>query len=427
MESPRSGRTKDVVLLATVTSFEALRHPRRSDLHQFAELFEPLFLASSDEARRQAAAALSQAQNLPESVALLIGSMPIAIAAAFLTRSPAISDAVLVEIVNRQGSQHAAAIARRDNLSPLVVDALVDRHQSAGGQRWEAELFTGETSGLADAPDALTEDARLPRFTPSGPDTVDSISPLVFAESLGPDLQGAAPEEGPAEFEADGSADDMVRDIADDLVDIRAAAPMTEHAEDIENERARVQREEALRQEIKALARVARKARRRDAPLAPASPTHAALLVRFSRTGEIFLFRRTLAASLGASEALAERILLDVSGRQLALSLCALGVAPHDARLVLWATYPHLSQRVGITSKADHLIAAADNADNRERVAAWVRADTNLDDDVEPPRHEPVQASERPADPRRQPAAARATRPDAAHTFGKRSGGAQRG
>ncbi len=92
-----------------------------------------------------------------------------------------------------------------------------------------------------------------------------------------------------------------------------------------------MQREEALRQEIKALARSVRTQQPGNRNLHPATPTQAALLVRFSRTGEIFLFRRTLAASLGVSEALAERILLDVSGRQLALVLSALSVDIVDA------------------------------------------------------------------------------------------------
>ena len=131
LERPQTGRLKDVVLMATVTGFEGLRHPRRSDLKQFAELFEPLFAASSDEARRQAAAALSQCPHVPQSVALLIGNAPVSIAAIFLTRSTSISDATLMQIIRAQGPAHATAIARRENLSVHVVDALVERRQTA--------------------------------------------------------------------------------------------------------------------------------------------------------------------------------------------------------------------------------------------------------------------------------------------------------
>ena len=117
--------------MATVTGFEGLRHPRRTDLKQFSELFDPLFSASSDEARRQAAAALSQCQHVPPSVALQIGNAPISIAAIFLTRSASIDDVTLLQVIRAQGQAHATAIARRDNLSVHVVDALVERRQTA--------------------------------------------------------------------------------------------------------------------------------------------------------------------------------------------------------------------------------------------------------------------------------------------------------
>ncbi|HEV7308248.1 DUF2336 domain-containing protein [Ensifer sp.] len=132
LERPQTGRLKDVVLMATVTGFESLRLPRKSDMKQFAELFEPLFLGSSNEARRQAAAALSQCQHVPDAVAALIGGMPISIAAIFLTRSKAISDRALIAVIRERGPEHAAAIARRANLSPLVVDALVEHHNPPG-------------------------------------------------------------------------------------------------------------------------------------------------------------------------------------------------------------------------------------------------------------------------------------------------------
>lgn len=117
--------------MATVTSFESLKHPVRSELKQFAELFHPLFEASTEEARRQAVAALSQCPHVPPAVALFIGLQPISIAAIFLTRSPAIPDETLITIARTAGEAHARAIARRDNLSPMVIDALVSLRHSA--------------------------------------------------------------------------------------------------------------------------------------------------------------------------------------------------------------------------------------------------------------------------------------------------------
>ncbi|MDE1995653.1 MAG: DUF2336 domain-containing protein, partial [Rhizobiaceae bacterium] len=130
LEEPAAVRKKDVVLMATVSSFEGMKHPSKSELRQFAELFSPLFQASSEEAKRQAVAALSQCPTVPPAVSLFIGCQPIAIAAPFLTSSQAIDDDTLITIARTQGAAHAKAIVRRPSLSPKVIDALVGLHQA---------------------------------------------------------------------------------------------------------------------------------------------------------------------------------------------------------------------------------------------------------------------------------------------------------
>ncbi len=305
LERPQTGRLKDVVLMATVTGFESLRFPRKSDMKQFAELFEPLFLGSSNEARRQAAAALSQCQQIPETVAALIGGMPIAIAAIFLTRSKAIADRTLITIIRERGPEHAAAIGRRPNLSPLVVDALVEHHNPPG---------------------------------------------LAARSSA---VKAAAAEQASQEDEA---------------ASLRTA------------------REEALRREIKALAG----ARPQNIPQTPSSATmtdvHAALLVRFARSGEIILFSRVLGQALGTRDAQVERILLDISGQMLATSLVALDVDVADAGFVLQALYPHLREPFGETSHAAALIGAMDRTACRAQLDAWLEAEA--EDAAPAARHE---------------------------------------
>ncbi|MDH4440584.1 MAG: DUF2336 domain-containing protein, partial [Rhizobium sp.] len=125
LERPAGARNKDVVLMATVTSFQALSHPGKSELRQFAELFQLLYANCSIEARRDAVAALSQSPNLPLSIAAFIASQPIAIAAPFLAASPALTDDMLIMIARTQGADHARAIVKREKLSPTVIDALV--------------------------------------------------------------------------------------------------------------------------------------------------------------------------------------------------------------------------------------------------------------------------------------------------------------
>jgi len=280
LERPQAGRPKDIVLMATVSSFESLRFPSRSDLAQFGELFEQLYAASSDEARRQAVAALSRCPQVPQETALFIARQPIGIAAIFLMGSKAITDGTLLDILRATGPDHARAIGRRDDLSPAVIEALVGTHQDHASRR------TGE-----DRAEALREAARL-------------------------------------------------------------------------------EREEEIRAELRALVRAATPAAEAPVLLVPASEIHQALFVRFARSGDVGMIAVTLADALASSQWLSERILLDVSGRQLGETLLALGVAEVDSLFVLRTIYPHLAE-----GGAETLIASLDPAEATRRVESWQRAD----------------------------------------------------
>ena len=263
--------------MATVSSFESLRFPSRADLGQFAELFEPLYAASTEDARRQAVAALSRCPQIPTRTALFIGTQPIGIAAIFLTVSRAIGDRTLLSILEATGPDHARAVAGREALSPAVVEALVGRHHD------HASRQAGEA---------------------------------------------------------------------------REAA-------------ARAAREEAVRDELRAL--VGAMGPVRDLPparLVPASEIHQALLVRFARCGETGMLAVALADALGASQWLSERILLDLSGQQLAETLLALGLERADSRFILSKVYPHMT-----AGAAGALIASLDPESAVERVESWQRAD----------------------------------------------------
>jgi uncharacterized protein (DUF2336 family) len=281
LERPQAGRPKDIVLMATVSSFESLRFPRKSDLYQFGELFEPLYAASSDEARRQAVAALSRCPQVPEETAFFIACQPIDIAAIFLMGSKAIADRTLLRVLRAAGPDHARAIGRREDLSPVVVEALVGTHQDQASRR------TGEE---------------------------------------------------------------------------REAAM---------REAARLEREEAIRDELRALVRAATPPVEAPVRLEPATPTHQALLVRFARTGEVGMIAVTLADALASSQWLSERILLDVSGRQLAETLLALAMPEADGRFLLECIYPHLAG-----GGAEALLAELDAEDAIRRVESWQRADS---------------------------------------------------
>ncbi|WP_136658593.1 hypothetical protein [Nitratireductor sp. XY-223] len=85
-------------------------------------------------------------------------------------------------------------------------------------------------------------------------------------------------------------------------------------------------------------------------------------------------FSQMLSRALCAQPSLAERIMLDLSGRQLAMALRALNMADEDIRRVLVAIFPQLRREVDGTQQASLLVEATDRKDSMERVMAWVRA-----------------------------------------------------
>ncbi len=257
--------------MATVSSFENLSHPTRSELRQFAELFMPLFQASSDEAKRQAVAALSQCENMPAAVALFIGNQPIEIAAPFLAASKAVADDTLITIARMQGAAHVKAIVSRDSLSPKVIDALVALRQSQ-------------------------------------PRSAGASAPITESRILG--LAGHL-----------GRADE-------DRLGLRTLTDIQE-----------------------------------------------ALLVRFARSREATHFATALADALSASRWLAERIMLDLSGQQLATTLTSLGMSFLDAVFVLERLYPHLAEQQHNVTRGWMVLDALDPEECHERVEAWRRAD----------------------------------------------------
>lgn len=335
LEKPAGARNKDVVLMATVTSFQALSFPGKSELRQFAELFQPLFAGSSVEARREAVAALSRSPNLPLSVAAFIASQPISIAAPFLASSPALSDDMLIMIARTQGADHARAIVKRERLSPTVIDALVSlRH--ALPPRPDKTKDEAKDSVAKAEPQQHAEPTRFDR---------------IMTELTMSDLPGAKPQASAAGETAEAGAQ----------VD--------------ETPRAETAREEMLRQTIKRMAYQQRPPREDRLGRRQATPVQTALLVRFARAHDGGFFATTLADMLSSSRWLAERILLDISGRQLATTLAGVAMEDRDAVFILEHIYPHLARRENDASRAETLLFGMDPDQAEARIDSWIRAD----------------------------------------------------
>ncbi|WP_051558723.1 DUF2336 domain-containing protein [Allorhizobium undicola] len=320
--------------MATVSSFESLDHPAKTDLKQFSLLFQPLFQASTQEARREAVAALSQSRHVPVPVALFIASQPLAVAAPFLVSSPCLSDELLITIARSQGRDHAHAIMQRENLSATVIDALVGlRYAMPVGAEFanrqqpaDTALSEGVALDMTDLPDRPA----LPRRSAQGQ-----------AKSR-PQPQTAAAAPAPA-------PDDGAR---------------------LSRER-----EERLRQTIKALDRHLNRPDHDRLGARALSETQAALLVRFARAREADHFATTLADALTSSRWLVERIMLDMSGRQLATALMGLAMDIADIIFILTGFFPDLAQMENGEPGIARLLASMNGGDCEARLEAWLRAD----------------------------------------------------
>lgn len=291
---------KDAVLLATVTSFEGMARPSRHDLEQFQLLFLPLFENAGAEARRIAAASLSQSPFVPAAVSQAIASQPIEVAAPYLVNSTSLDDALLIDVVRRIGGAHARAIARRAALSPPVLAAL----------------------GALGVP-AIERSLRLRQHRSRKDD--------------------AAPEADP---QSDAGHDSRIR-------------------------------EDAVRNELRKLAmnRSAQHPAATETPQRRIDPLVEERLTRHANAGEPIYFATALADALGSSFALAERIMLDVSGRQLGETLVALGLRYTLIIVALERFFPHLAEGSGASRRSLRLLRSCSYVECIDRVTAWQRAD----------------------------------------------------
>ncbi|MEX0345059.1 MAG: DUF2336 domain-containing protein [Rhizobiaceae bacterium] len=112
------------VFRAAISAFCSLTRPTRRELAQLDDLALPLVDGVSAEARRYAAAALSECEHAPHQlVRRLAGDAP-DIAAPLLMRSKVLRDVDLISLIANCGIAHARAIARRSDLIKPIHDLL---------------------------------------------------------------------------------------------------------------------------------------------------------------------------------------------------------------------------------------------------------------------------------------------------------------
>jgi len=106
---------------AAISAFCALTRPSRREIAQLDDLTLPLFDDVSPEARRFAAAALSECESAPPGLVKRLADEPVEISAPLLIRSRALGDVQLIALIGRHGLPHARAIARRKDLHPTIA------------------------------------------------------------------------------------------------------------------------------------------------------------------------------------------------------------------------------------------------------------------------------------------------------------------
>ena len=335
LERPDGVRRKDAVLMAAISGLECLDHPTRQDLARFSRLFMPLYREAGLDTRRTASATLSRLSRVPEDVAEMLINEPIAIAAPFIVHYPLINENALTRTVMRHGAPHARAAARRSDLSPKAIAKL-------------QELKDPSVDGLLVLrgliPDPASSAAREPE---SG--SVSNTRPTVDAPPLDPS------EKLRAQLKA------MV-----------AASPTPKSPLNRPTSPRKLLASDALapgrtRPDAAATSAAARR-RVGDVRLAQ--------LARHAVTDQETWFATSLADAMGASYALAERIMMDLSGRQLATALIGLGAPESTIKSALESFFPHLAKPSVKHTLATDLIEELDSDSCAARLQAWQRADS---------------------------------------------------
>jgi uncharacterized protein (DUF2336 family) len=335
LERPDGVRRKDAVLMAAISGLECLDHPTRQDLARFSRLFIPLYREAGLDTRRTASATLSRLSRVPEDVAEMLINEPIAIAAPFIVHYPLMNENALTRAVMRHGAPHARAAARRSDLSPKAIAKL-------------QELKDPSVDGLLVLrgliPDPASSAAREPE---NG--SVSSTRPTVDAPPLDPS------EKLRAQLKA------MV-----------AASPTPKSP---------LNRPTSPRKLLASDALAA--GRTRPEPIAPSAAARRrvgdvrlAQLARHAVTDQETWFATSLADAMGASYALAERIMMDLSGRQLATALIGLGAPESTIKSALESFFPHLAKPSVKHTLASDLIEELDSDSCAARLQAWQRADS---------------------------------------------------
>lgn len=186
----RGPRNCERVFRAAISAYCTLERPTRHETAQLDDLALGLFDAVSVEARRFAAAALSECETAPPGLVRRLVEEPLEIAAPLLVRSRVLSDVDLIALIGHCGIDHAKVIARREDLNPVIaalIRALVARAETVGEEAPAGETPRQESAALAEVRSRL-----LDLMKRREPDEPPRFSWPLSAGNLYPALRDAA-------------------------------------------------------------------------------------------------------------------------------------------------------------------------------------------------------------------------------------------
>ncbi|MCP1198145.1 hypothetical protein [Notoacmeibacter sp. MSK16QG-6] len=122
----------DELFRQAVGTFAALSRPSGHEIRQLETLALALYERTGTEARRYAAAVLSERSRVPRGLLLKLALEPVSISAPLLSRTHALSTRDWLHIIKQTDIEHGRVIARRSDL-PTAVRAILTHLQRKQG------------------------------------------------------------------------------------------------------------------------------------------------------------------------------------------------------------------------------------------------------------------------------------------------------
>lgn len=375
MESVGEEQRKSAILLALIASLEDHTQPKQADRKKFSELFIPLFEAATKDTQRKSVSALSRIANVPGNVAEFISLQPLDISAPFLSHSPSLSDPILCYVIACKDEAYAKLIAKRNDLHQRVVRSLLAVNDPGVNRALHLRGYITELNDQSIEPVYAEIDMnwsfekKAKAVKPGHVEFFDTSEPEIsteggiFSVEAYEAKMNTQPDTGTSEESLRQTLKQLVSEIStpldpEQLLAAQDAAHKNDGLSDI------------------------------VLPILSGELTHrkhVAILKKHIENNHLDYFTTGLADAMGASYHLAERIMSDMSGRQLALFFTAVLMPADICIAALNKFFPHVSMMEGTDQGADSMMQQLQHGDSLQKLLLWIKADkmSNGEIDIE--------------------------------------------